>query len=108
MPRFQNKNVKDIKKKLNEDFANIWDWFVDSKLIVHFDKEKTMSIFFTSKRKIKKLQKLDIIYNNIRIKQYSWLLVVIMSRTRLRVNLHSMVAWMSRNSLLEKGTISEV
>ena len=78
---FQNKNAKDIKKKLNEDFANIWDWFVDSKLIGHFDKEKNMSILFTSKRKIKKLQKLDIIYNNIRIKQHSWLLVVIISRT---------------------------
>ena len=34
--------------------------------------------------------------------------VIIISRTRLRVNLHSIVAWMSRNSLLETGTISEV
>ena len=23
---FQSKNVKDIEKQLNEDFANIWDW----------------------------------------------------------------------------------
>ena len=29
---FQSKNVKDIKKQLNEDFANICDWFVESKL----------------------------------------------------------------------------
>ena len=28
--------------------------------------------------------------------------------TRFRVNLHSVVAWMSRNFLLETGTISEV
>ena len=37
-----------------------------------------------------------------------WLYVLIMSRTRFRVNLHSLVAWMSRNFLLERGTISEV
>ena len=31
-----------------------------------------------------------------------------MSRTCFRVNLHSIVAWMSRNSLLKTGAISEV
>ena len=31
-----------------------------------------------------------------------------MSRTRFRVNPHSIVAWMSRNSFLEAGTKSEV
>ena len=31
------------------------------------------------------------------------LFAIIISRTRLRVNLHSAVAWMSRNSLLEAG-----
>ena len=25
---FQNKNVKDIEKQLNEDFTNICDWLV--------------------------------------------------------------------------------
>ena len=39
---------------------------------------------------------------------FSWLHVIIMSRTRFRVNPHSIVAWMSRNSLLEAGTKSEV
>ena len=37
----------------------------------------------------------------------SWLYVFIMSRTRFRVNPHSIVAWMSRNSLLEAGAKSE-
>ena len=37
-----------------------------------------------------------------------WLYVLIMSRTRFRVNPHSVVAWMSRNSLLEAGAKSEV
>ena len=27
---FQSKNVKDIEKQLNKDFANICDWFVDN------------------------------------------------------------------------------
>ena len=34
--------------------------------------------------------------------------VIIMSRMSFRVNLHSIVAWMSRNSLLEAGAIFEV
>ena len=37
-----------------------------------------------------------------------WLYVIIMSRTRFRVNPHSIVAWMSRNSLLKAGARSEV
>ena len=36
-----------------------------------------------------------------------WLYVFIMSRTSLRVNPHSTVPWMSRNSLLEAGATSE-
>ena len=36
-----------------------------------------------------------------------WLYVVVMSRARFRVNPHSIVAWISRNSLLEAGAKSE-
>ena len=68
---FQSKNVQDIEKQLNEDFAHICDWFVDNKLNIHFGEDKTKSILFASKSKIKKCQKLEIIYNNIRIKQHS-------------------------------------
>ena len=28
---FQSKNVKDNKEELNEDFANICEWFIDNK-----------------------------------------------------------------------------
>ena len=35
---FQSKNVKDIEKQLNEDFANICHWFVHNKLSIHFVK----------------------------------------------------------------------
>ena len=58
---FQSMNVKDIELQLNEDFAHICDWFVDNKLSVHFGEDKTKSILFASKSKIKKLQKLEII-----------------------------------------------
>ena len=68
---FQNKNVKYIEKQLNEDFANMCDWFADNKLSIHFGEDKTKSILFASKPKIRQLQKLEIIYNNIRIKQHS-------------------------------------
>ena len=44
------------------------DWFVDNKVSIHFGKGKTKFILFASKRKIKKLQKLEIIHNNIQIK----------------------------------------
>ena len=37
-----------------------------------------------------------------------WLYVLIMSRRRFRANPHSIVAWMSRNSLLEASTKSKV
>ena len=59
---FQSKNVKDIENQLNEVFGNIWDKFVDNKLSIHFGKGETSSILFVFKRKIKKLQKLEIIY----------------------------------------------
>ena len=43
---FQNKNVKDIEKQLNEDFANICDWFVDNKLSIHFSEDKVHPFHF--------------------------------------------------------------
>ena len=59
---FQSNNVKDIENQLNEDFGNICGKFVDNKLSIHFRKGETSSILFVFKRKIKKLQKLEIIY----------------------------------------------
>ena len=40
-------------------------------------------------------------------KQLVKLYVLVMLRTRFRVNQHSIVAWMARNSLLEAGGKSE-
>ena len=68
---FQSKNVKTIKKQLNEDFTNICDGFLDNKLSIPFREDKTKSILFACRCKIKKLQKFEIIYSNIWIKQNS-------------------------------------
>ena len=68
---FQGKNVIEIEKQLNEDFTNICEWFVDNRLSIHFGEDKTKSILFASKRKIKRVPKLKIKYKNIQIKQHS-------------------------------------
>ena len=68
---YQHKDVKAIEQQLNEDFANLCDWFVDNKLSIHFGQDKTKSILFSTKRKVKKGNILNIIYKNIEIKQYS-------------------------------------
>ena len=47
------------------------DWFVDSKLSISFGENKTKSILFGSKHKIKKSKPLNIQNNDIKIKQYS-------------------------------------
>ena len=68
---FQEKDAIEIEKQLNEDFTNICEWFVDNRLSIHFGEDKTKSILFASKRKIKRVPKLKIKYKNIQIKQNS-------------------------------------
>ena len=68
---FQGKDVIEIEKQFNGDFTNIYEWFVDNRLITHFFEDKTKPILFASKRKMKKVPKLKINYKNIQIKQYS-------------------------------------
>ena len=63
---FQYKNVTYIEKQFNENFSNKCNWLVDNKVSIHFDKDKTKSILFGSKLKVK--IKVETIYNNIRIK----------------------------------------
>ena len=68
---FQHKDINVIQKQLNEDFSNLCDWFVDNKLSIHFGEDKTKSILFASKWKVKKASKLEITYKSIAIKQHS-------------------------------------
>ena len=68
---YQHKDVSEIEEQLNKDFENVCDWFVDNKLSIHFGEDKTKSILFASKRKIKSARKLNVKYKNIKIKQHS-------------------------------------
>ena len=71
MPSFSGKGVIEIEKQLNKDFTNICKWFADNRLSIHFGEDKTKSILFASKRKIKREPKLKIKYKNMQIKQHS-------------------------------------
>ena len=43
---FQQKDLERIKEELTKNFSNIFDWFLDNKLSIHFRKDKTKSILF--------------------------------------------------------------
>ena len=68
---FWEKDVIEVEKQLNRNFTIISEWFVYNRLSIHFGEEKTKSTIFASKRKIKKLPKLNITYKNMQIKQHS-------------------------------------
>ena len=57
----RHEDIIEIQKHLNEDFSNICDWFVDSKLSIHFDEEKTKPMLLTSKFKRKNIEKLKVL-----------------------------------------------
>ena len=46
------------------------DWFVDNKLSVHFGQDKTKSISFGTKHKLRNAKALNIMCNGTEIKQY--------------------------------------
>ena len=60
---FQHKDVRTIKHKLNKDFANLCEWYVDNKLSTHLGEEKTKYKLFSSKLQLKNTGKLNIMYN---------------------------------------------
>ena len=68
---FQGKDVIEIEKQLNEYFTDICELVLDNILSIHFGEDKTKSILFASKRKIKRVPKLKIKYKNKQIKQHS-------------------------------------
>ena len=46
------------------------DWFADNKSSVHFGQDKTKSILFGAKHKLRNAKTLNIVYNGTEIKQY--------------------------------------
>ena len=68
---FQHENVKEIEDQLNLNFSRLCDWFIDNKLSIHLGEDKTKSILFGTKLNIKWAEPLNIVYGNIKIKQYT-------------------------------------
>ena len=68
---YTGKDIKVIEKTLNENFNSLCNWFVENKLSIHFGEDKTKSILFGSKMRLKKDAKLEIFRNEIKIKQHS-------------------------------------
>ena len=54
------KDMKIIEDQLNKDFNSLCKWFIDKKLSIHFEEEKTKSILFGTMKRLKNLHSLDI------------------------------------------------
>ena len=46
---YQHKDVKEKERNLNKNFSDVCDWFVDNKLSIHFEEDKTKCILFGTK-----------------------------------------------------------
>jgi len=68
---FQHKDVKEIEVVLTRNFSNLCDWFVENKLSIHLDDDKTKSILFSPKSKAKAAEQINIHYKEVAIKQHS-------------------------------------
>ena len=68
---FQHKSVIEIEKQLIRDFSRLCDQFADKKLSINFGKDKSKSILFGAKHKLRNAKSLNIAYNGIEIKQHS-------------------------------------
>ena len=68
---FQHKHITETEKHLINDSGNLCKWFLDNKLSIHFGEDKTKSILFGTKRKLRKAGKLNITYQDLNIKQNS-------------------------------------
>ena len=64
---FSRKRIlkKKNEKQLNEDFTNICEWFAGNKLRINFRKDKTKSILFASKLKVRTVRKLNTTWKNL-------------------------------------------
>ena len=68
---FTDKNLKCIEENLNRNFNSLCDWFVDNKLSIHFGEDKTKSIVFGTKKRLKNIDEINIRRNDIKIKQHT-------------------------------------
>ena len=68
---FQYQDLERIKEELTKNFFNIYDWFVENKLNIHFGEDETKSILFLTKNRKRKIGTLYIQYGDLKRKQYS-------------------------------------
>ena len=52
-------------------FSSVFDWFVDKKLSIHIGQEKTKSILFGTKHKLRNVKYLNFAYNYTEIKLHA-------------------------------------
>ena len=50
---YQYNDFVQTKIRLNGDFENLYEWFFDKKLSIHFGEDKTKSVLFASKQRAK-------------------------------------------------------
>ena len=65
---YTGKKTKIIEENLNNNFNSLCNWLVENKLSIHFGKEKTKSILFGTKWRLKGGAKLEINRGGIKIK----------------------------------------
>ena len=70
-PFFQHYDIDIIELQMNRNFSNICGWFVDDQLNIYFGEGKSQSILFAPLSKFRKLCKLNIEYDALKIKEYS-------------------------------------
>ena len=68
---FQRNDLERIKELLTKNFSDIFDWFLENKLSIHFREDKTKSILFSNRHRKRKIGTLEIQYGDVKIKQYS-------------------------------------
>ena len=52
----QYRVVKATEQKLNKNFLKVCDWFVNKKLNIYFEEDKTKSILFGTKKRLRQQQ----------------------------------------------------
>ena len=67
---YQHKDMKKIERNLKKNFSSVCHWFVDNKLSIHFEEDKTKCILFGTKHRLNKVSSLEIKYGELHIKQY--------------------------------------
>ena len=70
---YQYRDVGQMEKRLNEDFKNLCDWFVENKLSIFLIEEKTKLILIVIKMRAKKIRQLNIKYKTASRSNRSWM-----------------------------------